>query len=165
MKKILGSMTFGDRVSQAEAEAIIAAFLDSGSREIDTANAYCDGATESMLGSILPAQKTPVYLASKVNPWNDEGLQPQQVRQQLAQSLQRVGIVRSMDKNFVTSPRHATRERAERMLQRSPSWVLVSDREKPAALLLAADLALFLEDHADECGVMTDFDQFEANRF
>ena len=103
MKKILGSMTFGDRVEQAEAEAIVAAFLDSGSREIDTAYAYCGGATESMLGSILPAQKSPVYLASKVNPWNDQGLQPQQVRQQLAQSLQRLGRD-SIDLLYLHSP-------------------------------------------------------------
>ncbi len=103
MKKILGTMTFGDRVDAAQAQAITAVFLDQGNLELDTANIYCDGATETMLGTILPEQKNPLYLASKVHPWNDQGLQPRQVERQLAQSLQRLGRD-SIDLLYLHSP-------------------------------------------------------------
>jgi H+/Cl- antiporter ClcA len=68
----------------------------------------------------------------------------------LAQSLQRIGIVRAMDKSFVHGSRLASRKAAELMLKNSPAWVLVSDQDGPTALLPAADLALFLEDHAEQ---------------
>lgn len=68
----------------------------------------------------------------------------------LAQSLQRIGIVRAMDKRFVHAPRTATRRDAERLLQGTPTWVLVSDQGAPTALLPAADLALYLEDNPEQ---------------
>jgi aflatoxin B1 aldehyde reductase len=77
MKKILGTMTFGDQVDQTEALLMI---TQSGGHELDTAYVYCEGRTESMLGALLPPkQRQLVFLASKVNPWNDQGLQPSQV--------------------------------------------------------------------------------------
>jgi len=68
----------------------------------------------------------------------------------LSQSLQRIGIVRAMDKNFIHSSRLASREDAELLLKSSPAWVLISDQDGPVALLPAADLALFLEEHTDQ---------------
>lgn len=103
MKKILGSMTFGDPVSEVQSDAIIGAFLEAGGGEIDSANLYGDGATETLLGAVLPTQTKPVYLASKVHPWNDEGLQPQQVKRQLAQTLERLGRD-SVDLLYLHSP-------------------------------------------------------------
>lgn len=68
----------------------------------------------------------------------------------LSQSLQRIGIVRAMDKNVIHSSRLASHEDAELLLKSSPAWVLISDQDGPVALLPAADLALFLEEHTDQ---------------
>ena len=68
----------------------------------------------------------------------------------LSQSLQRIGIVRAMDKNFIHSSRLVSRADAGLLLKSSPAWVLISDQDGPVALLPAADLALFLEEHTDQ---------------
>ena len=80
MKKILGTMTFGDQVDQTEALSMMTQFTQSGGHELDTAYVYCEGRTESMLCTLLPPkQRQLVFLASKVTPWNDQGLQLSQV--------------------------------------------------------------------------------------
>lgn len=92
MKQILGTMTFGEQVDQDKAQLMLDRFIAAGNIEIDTAYAYCDGKTEQLLGELLPAAKRKeLYLASKVNPWNDHGLQPAQVKKQLAETLERLG--------------------------------------------------------------------------
>jgi aflatoxin B1 aldehyde reductase len=104
MKLILGTMTFGDQVEQEAAKVLMQQFFDAGNNELDTAHTYCEGKTEEMLGRILPAQSADdVYIASKVNPWNDEGLQPQQVRKQFGEILQRLGRD-SIDLLYLHSP-------------------------------------------------------------
>jgi len=80
MKLILGTMTFGDQVEQADAETLLQAFTEAGHDELDSAHTYCDGRTEEMLGRMLPPPaRAKLYLASKVNPWHDDGLQPVEV--------------------------------------------------------------------------------------
>lgn len=92
MKLILGTMTFGGQVEASEASQLLQGFFAAGHRELDTAYSYCDGRTETLLGELLPGlAQDGLYLASKVNPWNDEGLQPQQVKQQFATILERLG--------------------------------------------------------------------------
>ncbi len=92
MKLILGSMTFGEQVDQDTAQAMLAEFTRAGHVEIDTAHIYCDGRTEEMLGRLLPPEaRERLYIASKVNPWNDDGLTPGQVKKQLDESLERLG--------------------------------------------------------------------------
>jgi aflatoxin B1 aldehyde reductase len=92
MKLILGTMTFGDQVEQAGAEEMLAQFTRRGNHEIDTAHIYCDGRTENMLGSMISAEtRAELYIASKVNPWNDGGLQPAEVKRQMSEILQRLG--------------------------------------------------------------------------
>lgn len=104
MKQILGSMTFGDQVNQDTALTMLAEFTRAGNREIDSAHSYCEGRTEEMLGRMLPPEaRGKLYISTKVNPWNDHGLQPDQVRQQLAQSLQRLGTD-SVDLLYLHSP-------------------------------------------------------------
>lgn len=104
MKQILGSMTFGDQVDQNTAQAMLNRFIEAGNREIDTAHIYADGRTEEMLGQLLPpAARGKIHLATKVNPWNDDGLKPDQVRKQLAESLQRLGS-ESVDLLYLHSP-------------------------------------------------------------
>jgi aflatoxin B1 aldehyde reductase len=92
MKQILGTMTFGEQVDRDKAQLMLDRFITTGNMEIDTAYAYCDGKTEQLLGELLPAGKRKeLTLASKVNPWNDHGLQPAQVKKQLAEILERLG--------------------------------------------------------------------------
>ncbi len=92
MKQILGTMTFGEQVDHDKAQLMLDRFIVAGNMEIDTAYAYCDGKTEQLLGELLPAEKRKeLYLASKVNPWNDHGLQPAQVKKQLSEILERLG--------------------------------------------------------------------------
>ena len=104
MKLILGTMTFGDQVEQADAETLLQAFTDAGHNELDTAHTYCDGRTEEMLGRMLPpAARSGLYLASKVNPWHDDGLQAAEVKRQMAETLQRLGSD-SVDLLYLHSP-------------------------------------------------------------
>ncbi|MCP4388379.1 MAG: aldo/keto reductase [Gammaproteobacteria bacterium] len=104
MKKILGTMTFGDQVEQDSAQALIEQFFADDNHELDTAHSYCEGMTEEMLGRILPGQTgRDFYIASKVNPWNDAGLQAQQLRQQFGEILQRLGRD-SIDLLYLHSP-------------------------------------------------------------
>ena len=92
MKLILGSMTFGGQVDQDTAQAMLVQFTNAGNHEIDTAHSYCEGRTEEMLGRLLPpAARGKWYLASKVNPWVDGGLQPASVKKQMSKILQRLG--------------------------------------------------------------------------
>ena len=91
MKQILGTMTFGDQVDQAAAESLITSFRGAGHLELDTAHTYCEGRTEQMLGRILTLEdRGSVYIASKVNPWNDGGLQAAEVHRQFAEILDRL---------------------------------------------------------------------------
>jgi aflatoxin B1 aldehyde reductase len=95
MKQILGTMTFGDQVDQDTAQEMLAQFTGSGNYEIDTAHIYCDGRTEEMLGRLLPpAARDKLYIASKVNPWNDDGLKPASVKKQMTEILQRLSTDR-----------------------------------------------------------------------
>ena len=104
MKLILGTMTFGDQVDQSVAETLLAGFTAAGHNEIDTAHTYCEGRTEEMLGRILtPASHVDLYIASKVNPWNDGGLKPAEVQRQFGEILQRLGRD-SIDLLYLHSP-------------------------------------------------------------
>ena len=104
MKLILGTMTFGDQVDQTSAETLLATFTGAGHDELDTAHTYCEGRTEEMLGRMLtPATRSELVIASKVNPWNDGGLQAAEVRRQFDEILQRLGSD-SIDLLYLHSP-------------------------------------------------------------
>lgn len=97
-------MTFGDQVDQHTAETMLAEFTNAENYEIDTAHIYCEGRTEEMLGRLLPpAARDKLYIASKVNPWNDDGLKPASVKKQMAEILQRLGTDR-VDLLYLHSP-------------------------------------------------------------
>jgi aflatoxin B1 aldehyde reductase len=104
MKLIMGTMTFGDQVDQASAETLLETFTGAGHDELDTAHIYCEGRTEEMLGRMLtPATRSELVIASKVNPWNDGGLQAAEVRRQFDEILQRLGSD-SIDLLYLHSP-------------------------------------------------------------
>ena len=104
MKQILGTMTFGDQVDQASAEILLNRFHEAGHHELDTAHTYCKGRTEEMLGRIFRDTDNPDwFIASKVNPWHDGGLQPAEVQRQFGEILQRLGRD-SIDLLYLHSP-------------------------------------------------------------
>lgn len=63
----LGSMMFGDRCSESEAERVIAQAVDSGVTFIDTAASYGNGQTETILGRLLKGRRDRLFVATKVN--------------------------------------------------------------------------------------------------
>ena len=91
MNIILGTMTFGDQVDAGGVRAMIEEFQSNGFSELDTAHKYCEGKTEELLGEVLaPTLRKEVYLATKVNPWTDQGLEPEEIYKQFKESLVRL---------------------------------------------------------------------------
>ncbi len=84
-------MTFSDQVDSPTARTMLDLFVSPGNNELDTAFQYNKGKTETLLGELISTdQRKDLYIASKVNPWNDQGLQPAQVKKQLQESLNRL---------------------------------------------------------------------------
>lgn len=95
MKTILGTMTFGDQVDAAGAKTLLERFVAAGGEAIDTAHQYCEGRTETLLGELLDGElRARLAVATKVNPWNDDGLSPESVRRQFDESLARLKLER-----------------------------------------------------------------------
>jgi aryl-alcohol dehydrogenase (NADP+) len=62
----LGTMTFGDRTSEADAQRIVDAAHEAGVNFIDTADTYVKGASERIVGAAVAAKRKDWILASKV---------------------------------------------------------------------------------------------------
>jgi aflatoxin B1 aldehyde reductase len=106
---VLGTMTFGKQVSEAAADRMVGMFLDRGYNEIDTANAYGEGATEEILGRILtPERRGKIYLATKVNPYEGGNLRPESIIKQVDTSLRRLRAD-SVDLLYLHAPDPKTR--------------------------------------------------------
>jgi aryl-alcohol dehydrogenase-like predicted oxidoreductase len=91
----LGTMMFADQTDAAEAARILDAYMDAGGNFVDTADAYSNGACETMLGGLLADRRDAVILATKLgNPIAGKpgsgGLRPDWVRQAAADSLDRL---------------------------------------------------------------------------
>jgi aryl-alcohol dehydrogenase (NADP+) len=61
----LGTMMFGDRTDAATSHRIIASAFDAGVNFIDTADAYVKGASESIVGAAIAANRRRWILATK----------------------------------------------------------------------------------------------------
>lgn len=93
MKLILGTMTFGERIFEADARKVLSAFLGMGYNEIDTAYVYNNGSCENMLGNLFKQQDRASYrIASKANPRITGRLDEEAVLFQVEESLKRLGI-------------------------------------------------------------------------
>ena len=62
----LGTMTFGDRTDAAAAREIVARAQDAGVNFIDTADVYSKGASETIVGEAIRADRDRWILATKV---------------------------------------------------------------------------------------------------
>jgi len=89
---VLGCMNFGKRTPEAEARRIIDVAFERGIRHFDTANAYVDGVSETIVGKALGARRSDVHIATKVGVWRREGLTPERVRAALDESLARLAM-------------------------------------------------------------------------
>lgn len=76
----------------------------------------------------------------------------------VAQSLRRVGVISALDPSFVHTSRSINTPSTQMLLAHQPQWIIISDHsepetktntQQPCALLLAADLALFLRTQSD----------------
>lgn len=84
----LGTMMFGDRCDEAEADAIISSALDAGINFIDTAAIYCDGLTEEILGRVLKGRRDKIFIATKVY----KGLDRRSIVASIDESLERLNM-------------------------------------------------------------------------
>lgn len=104
MKIVLGSMTFSDQTDEKGSLEMLHLFCGQGGEEVDTAYQYNGGDTERLLGELLSANPDlDPNIATKVNPWDGEGLKPDEVRKQFVESLNRMQT-RSMDMLYLHSP-------------------------------------------------------------
>jgi len=91
----LGTMMFGDRTDAATAQRIIASAHDAGVNFIDTADVYVKGASESIVGPAIAANRRRWILATKVgnvmsDAPHDGGLSRRWVMQACEDSLKRL---------------------------------------------------------------------------
>jgi aryl-alcohol dehydrogenase-like predicted oxidoreductase len=92
---VLGTMNFGERTKEPEATSVIRRARELGVECFDTANIYCSGESERILGRALAlkdsANRAAVEIATKVGAWKREGLAPERVVASLDESLGRLG--------------------------------------------------------------------------
>ena len=84
-------MNFGPQLDLEGSRNMVNAFLDSGNRELDTAYVYNGGATENILGDILPGIDSNSYeIATKVHPRITGRLDRETILMELNESLKRM---------------------------------------------------------------------------
>ncbi len=91
----LGTMMFGDRTDAAAAQRIVASAFDAGINFVDTADVYAKGASETIVGPALAANRRRWILATKVGNVmtakpHDGGLSRRWVMQACDDSLRRL---------------------------------------------------------------------------
>jgi len=91
----LGTMMFGDRTDSATAQRIVASAFDAGVNFIDTADVYAKGASETIAGAAIAANRRHWILATKVGNVmtakpHDGGLSRRWVLQACEDSLKRL---------------------------------------------------------------------------
>lgn len=92
----LGTMTFGERTDEPEAQRIFGEAVDAGVNFIDTADTYAQGRSEEITGRLLKGRRDDFVLATKVaNPAgegpNRRGLSRKWIIQELENCLKRLG--------------------------------------------------------------------------
>jgi aryl-alcohol dehydrogenase-like predicted oxidoreductase len=84
----LGTMMFGQRCDQAEADRILGAAMDRGVNFIDTAAMYADGYTEEILGRIIKGRRDQLFIGTKVH----KGIDARSIVESIDESLARLQI-------------------------------------------------------------------------
>lgn len=91
----LGTMTFGNELSEEASIQIIDQFVEQGGNFLDTANVYVGGKSEEIVGKAIKNKRSEIVLASKVrmkveNHVNGAGLSRKHIMNAIDQSLQRL---------------------------------------------------------------------------
>ena len=63
----------------------------------------------------------------------------------LMQALRRLGVASVMDKSFVSTQNRVSARKAQSLLENNPSWIIIDQKQEPAALLKAVELAGYLQ--------------------
>ena len=92
----LGTMMFGDQTNLEEAGRIVASARDAGVNFIDTADVYCDGQSEKIVGKLIASDRERWVLATKVanargDDPNRRGTGRKWVMRAIEESLERLG--------------------------------------------------------------------------
>jgi aryl-alcohol dehydrogenase-like predicted oxidoreductase len=92
----LGTMTFGDQTSLEEAGRIVASAREAGVNFIDTADVYCKGESEKIVGKLIARDRDRWVLATKLaNPVGDDinrrGTGRKWMMRAIEESLERLG--------------------------------------------------------------------------
>jgi aryl-alcohol dehydrogenase-like predicted oxidoreductase len=82
----LGTLMFGNRCDEPEADAILGAALDNGVNFLDTAAMYVDGLTETILGRLLRQRREQFFITTKVH----RGVDATAIRGSIDESLGRL---------------------------------------------------------------------------
>jgi 1-deoxyxylulose-5-phosphate synthase len=82
----LGTMMFGGRCDEAEADRILGTAVDHGVNFIDTAAMYGDGLTEEILGRIMQGRRDKLFLTTKVH----KGVDRESIVSSIDESLTRM---------------------------------------------------------------------------
>jgi aryl-alcohol dehydrogenase-like predicted oxidoreductase len=95
----IGGNNFGQRIDQTQTDAVVAAALDAGVTYFDTAEAYGEGQSETLLGRALGSRRSEAVIATKWGHTNslkpgERGGDPAQIRARLERSLRRLGTDR-----------------------------------------------------------------------
>lgn len=110
-RPFLGAMNFGKRTSEKDAKAIVARALELGILHIDTANAYGEGISESIVGGALKGKRETVTIATKCGfgrvAGKPEGLSRARILEAIDGSLKRLGTDH-VDVYYLHVPDHDT---------------------------------------------------------
>ena len=113
-RPFLGAMNFGKRTSEAESKAVVARALELGVEHIDTANAYGEGISETIVGDALRQSggaRDKVTIATKCGfgrvAGKLEGLSRARIREAIDGSLSRLGTDH-VDIYYLHVPDHDT---------------------------------------------------------
>jgi len=92
---VVGTMNFGKRTPEPEAQRVARRALERGVRAFDTANVYNNGESERILGRALGADRKDCFVATKVGlagiPAKAEGLSAKVIAKAIDDSLARLG--------------------------------------------------------------------------
>ncbi len=92
---VVGTMNFGYRTPEPEAQRIVARALERGLDFFDTANVYVEGESERILGRALQGRKARVATKVGIGKMSDpEGLAPERIAAAIDESLQRLQMGR-----------------------------------------------------------------------
>lgn len=88
---VVGTMNFGKRTPEPEAQRIVARALERGLDFFDTANVYVEGESERILGRALKGKQARIATKMGIGKMSDpEGLAPERIASAIDESLRRL---------------------------------------------------------------------------